>query len=91
MRWFEPETTCHLILHLFNAGRKELDDFSALRADHVIVMFVVVMVLVIRFAVAKANLAGESRFGEQFKRAVNRRESNVWILFVNQVVQVLTR
>src|SRR5687768_11365005 len=55
----------HLILKVLDRRRKELDHLTALRADHVIVMLMIVMMLVIRFVIAKADLAGETRFCQE--------------------------
>lgn len=58
----EPKVAGHLILHLFDLGRKELNYLTAFRTDHVIVMLVVVVVLVISFAISETDLASKSSF-----------------------------
>src|SRR6266480_3204147 len=47
----------HLVLNRFQLGRVELDDFSADRANHVIVMLMLVIVLEVRAPVAETRCA----------------------------------
>jgi hypothetical protein len=54
---------CHRILECFEFSRIELNYFSALGADHVIVVLMFVMVLVVSAVIAKANFSSETRFG----------------------------
>ena len=65
MRRPEPKVYRHLILEIFYLGRKELDHSSALSADHVIVMLMIVMVLVVGLVVAKPDFACQSGLREQ--------------------------
>lgn len=81
----------HLILQLFDVGRKELDYLTAMRADHMIVMFVIVVVLVVSLVVAKSYLACQAGLGEQLKRPVDRRQPDGRIFLVDQTVESFAR
>ena len=89
MRRPEPEFVRHLVLEILDLGRKELQNFPALRADHMIVVFVFEVVLVLRFVIAKAHLPGQTRFRQQLQRAVNRRMTDGRIFAVYQKIQIL--
>jgi len=78
----------HRILNRFQFRRVKLDDFVALRANHVVVMLVFVIVLVMRATVAKAHLAGESGFHQQPQRSIDCRLPDAWILGLHQPVKV---
>lgn len=58
MRGAKTKLVRHLILQVFDVARKELDDLAAMRADHVVVMLVIIMMLVVSFVVAESNFAG---------------------------------
>lgn len=57
---FEPVFCRHRILYGFEFGGKEFNDLAALRADHVIVMLVFVVVLVMGATIAETNFARET-------------------------------
>ena len=63
---FETEVVRHLVLKLLNVRRKEFNDAPALGADHVIVVFVIIVVLVICLVVPESDLAGEAGFAVLF-------------------------
>ena len=81
----------HFVLDGFQLRRVKLNDLSALGADHVIVMLVLVVVLVVGAAIAETHFAGESRIGQKPERSIHRRLADVWILFAHEAMQVLTR
>ncbi len=58
MRKSEPEFVRHLLLQRFDFRRYEFDHASTLRANHVIVVFVIEMVFVIGLVIAKTHLTG---------------------------------
>ena len=62
MRRSKAEIARHLILQILDSRRKELDDFAAMRADHVIVMLMIIVMLVVRFVVAETNFPSEPCF-----------------------------
>ena len=78
----------HRVLQRFEFRRKEFDYLAALRTDHVIVMLTFVIMFVMRAAVAKTNLARESRFGEQFERAINCRLPDGRVFFLDELIEI---
>ena len=64
MRRLKAEIASHLILKIFDCGRKKLDHFSTMRTDHMIVVLMVVMVLVIGPVVAESDFARETCLGK---------------------------
>ena len=88
MRRFETKLVRHLILQRLNICRKEFDHFAAFGADHMIVMIVIVMMLIVGFVVAKANLAGESCFGQKLERPIDGRVPDGRIFLDDEAVKV---
>ena len=88
LRDFKAVLLGHGVLKSFKFSRKELDDLAALGADHVIVVLMFVVVLVVRASIAKTNFARETRFGEQFQRAIDGRLTNSWVLSLHQSVEI---
>lgn len=91
MSGLKSEVACHFVLQRLNSRREKLDHHATFRADHVIMMLVVVVVLVVRLVIAKPNLAGQSRFGQQLQRTINRCQPDRRVLFMNQAMKILTR
>lgn len=91
MRRQKPELRGSLILEMLDLFGDEFDHEPASRADHMIVVRVVVMVFVIGLVVAKSDLAGESRLRQQPQRPIDRRMADRCILFLNEPVKVLDR
>ena len=84
----KPEVACHLILKILDLLREKLDDKAAFGTDHVIVMFVIVMVLVISPVIPEADLARESCLGQKFERSIDRGQSDARISFVYKGMQI---
>ena len=63
LRDFEAMLGGHGVLERFQFSRKELDDLATLGADHVIVMFVFIVMFVMRATIAKTNLPRQPGFG----------------------------
>src|SRR5947207_2156038 len=78
----------HRILNRLQLGRVELNDLPALRADHVIVMLMFIVVFVVRAPISKTYFASQSRFGQETKRAIDRSLTNGRILLAYQTVEV---
>lgn len=83
MRQFEIMFGSNFFLHRFKLFGIKLDDLAAFGADHVIVMFVIIVMLVIGFAVAETHFTRQSGFGQKFERSVNGRVTDIRILFLN--------
>jgi len=83
----KAEVARHLILEFLDVRRKEFDHLSTFSADHMIVMFVIVMMLVVGFIVTKTNLAGEPGFSEELESAVNCRQTNGFVQFTYEKVK----
>ncbi len=81
----------HLVLNGFQLRRVELDDLSAGRADHVIVMLMLVIVLVMGAAIAEPRFAGQPRISQKLQRAVNRGLPDVRILFAHEAKKIFAR
>src|ERR1051325_10863541 len=62
----KPVPGCHGILNCLQLGRKEFDNATTLRTNHVVVMLMFVVMFVVRAVVAKAHLAREPCFRQQF-------------------------
>src|SRR5205809_1130680 len=78
----------HLVLNRFQLGRIELDDFSADRANHVIVMLMLVIVLEVRAPVAETRFAGQPRIRQKLQRTVNRSLPDARVLFADQAIEI---
>ncbi len=74
----------NLFFQLVHLGRKELDRRITLRADHVMVVAPVELVLITRHAVRKRDSAGQSAFRQQLERAVNRGKADLGIFLAHQ-------
>lgn len=91
MRRSETEIACHLILQILDIGRKELDHLAAMRADHVVMMLVIVVVLIVGFVIAKPDLACETRLCQQLQRAIYGRQTDGRIFFMDEIVKIFAR
>ena len=60
MRRQKSKVSRHLVLQGFDLRRKKLQYFSASRADHMIVMLMIVMMLEISLVIAKSNHSGKA-------------------------------
>src|SRR5215510_3073261 len=81
----------HFVLDCFQFRRVELDDLSALRADHVVVMFMLVIMFVVRATVAEAGLARKPSLGQQLERPVHGCLADARIFRADQPIEVITR
>jgi hypothetical protein len=88
LRDLESVLRSHRILNSFQLCREELDYLSTLRADHVIVMLMFVLVFVVSASIAKANFARESGFGEKFERAIDGCLAHARIFLLYKSVQI---
>jgi hypothetical protein len=84
----EAMFSCHCILERFKFCREEFDNLSTLRADHVIVMLVLVVVLVVRTTVAKPDLTRKASLSQELESSVNGRLSNARIFLLNEPVEI---
>src|ERR1051325_3154694 len=82
---------CHRVLDGFELGRKELDDAATLRTDHVIVMLMFVIVFVVRTSIAKAHLAREAGFSQQFERTIDGGLADGRVFFFDELVEGFVR
>ncbi len=89
MRCPKPEFVRHLVLQGLDIGREEFNDLAALRADHVVVMLVIVVMFVVGLIVAEPNLAGESRLGKKLERSIHGCMADRGILLLNYPVKVV--
>ena len=80
----------HRVLDRLQLSRKELDDPATLRADHMIVMLVLVVMFVVGNAVTETNFARESGFGQQLQRSVDRGLPDAGVFPFDEPVEILT-
>jgi hypothetical protein len=80
----------NLFFQLAQLRREELDGRIALGADHVVVAASVELVLITGRAVRKWNCAGQAAFRQQFKRTVDRGESNLGIFLAHQAKKLVS-
>jgi hypothetical protein len=71
------------VLKGFNLRRVKLYGRAAFRADHVVVMLMLVIMLVARAPVAEANLARKARLGQKLERAIDRSLTYVRVFPLN--------
>src|SRR5687768_7745449 len=91
MRRTEFELLGHFVLQIFYCCREELDHLSTFRADHVIVMLMIVVMLVVGLVIAEPNLAGETGLGQKLQRSINSSMPDRGILFLHQPVEIFAR
>ena len=91
LRDFEPVLCGHRVLYRFQFSGIELDDLATFRTDHVVVVLVLVVVLVMRAAITKANFARQARLSQKFERAIDRRVTNGWVFLLHQAIEILAR
>lgn len=85
----EPEFARHLILQSFDLSRKKFDHLATLSADHVVMMFVIVMMFVVCLVVTESNFAGKAGLGKEFESSVNRRQANGWVVLLDKAIEIL--
>src|SRR6185369_9155595 len=61
----------HSFLNCLELRRVEFDNLPAFRADHVVMMLVLVVVLVMRAAISESNLSSQPRVRQQPQRAIH--------------------
>ena len=91
MRQTKAKFVCHLLLQRFDLRRDKLNNTATFRANHMVVVLMIKMVLVISFVIAEADFAGKPRFCQEFESSINRRMSDRWIFFMNQPIQIFAR
>ena len=89
--YLKPVLRGHRVLDPFQLLGIELDDAATLRADHVIVMLMFVVVLVMSAVVAKTHLAREAGFRQEFECAIDRCLADARIFFLHEAVEIFTR
>ena len=89
MRRPKAEFVCHLVLQILDLRRKKLQDLTAFRTDHMIVMLVFEMMLVLGLVIAEPYLACQPCLSKKLQRAVNGRVPDRRVLAMNQKIKVL--
>jgi len=84
----ETVTRSHGVLQSFQFSGVELNDLSAFGTDHVIVMLVLIVVLVMRPAIAKAHFTCEASLGKELERTIDRGLPDTWIFLLDQSVKI---
>lgn len=91
MRRLKSQFVRHLVLHLFDGFRKELDHPTAFCADHMIVVLVIVMMLVVGLVVAKPHFTGQPGIDKEFQSPIDRCMADRFIFLLHQPIKILTR
>src|SRR5690242_5409157 len=78
-----------LLFQLVYLGREKLDGRVTLRADHVVMVAAIELVLIARHAVRKRNSAGQPAFRQQLERAVNRGEADLGVFLAHQAEKLV--
>src|ERR1700758_3779709 len=81
----------NFLLGLPDFLRKELHRTAAAGANHVVMAAAVVLMFIAGDAVMKGDFAGQSAFGEQLERAINRGIADASIFFLHQAVEFVGR
>ena len=76
----------HGILNCFELCGKEFNYFPTLRADHVVVVLMFVLMFVVSAAIAEANLACKSCFREELERAVDGCLTHARVFLLNEPI-----
>ena len=78
-----------LLFQLVYLRREKLDRRVTLRADHVVVIAAIELVLIARHAVRKRDGAGQSALRQQLERTVNRGEADLGVLLADEAKQLV--
>src|SRR5438552_2901729 len=87
----KPEVVGHLVLKRFDIGRKKLDDSAALRTNHMVMMFMIIVMLVIGLIIAEPDFPGETGLGQKLQRTVNGRMPNARVPLLHEPVYIFAR
>lgn len=90
MRRAEAEFVRHFVLHFFDLFREKFNNMPAFRADHVVMMFVIIMMLVICPVIAEPNFPCKARFRQELQGSVNRRVADRRVFLLDQPIKVFT-
>jgi len=80
----------HRVLNRFQLRGEKLNDLSALRTDHVIVVLMFVVMFVMRAAIAEPHFARQAGVRQKPERSVDRRLAHARILFAHETVKIFT-
>ena len=83
----EPVPGGYLFLEALDCLILEFHDLPAARADQVVMVALVRDIVVLRLGAEVAGL-GQTCFAEEIQRAVNGRQSNMWVFFGQQAVHL---
>src|SRR5258708_1215477 len=78
-----------LFFQLVYLRREKLYRRVTFRADHVVVIAAIELVLITRHAVGERNGAGQSAFRQQLERAVNGGEADLGIFFAHEAKKLV--
>src|SRR6266568_8862756 len=81
----------HGILNSLELGGIKFDDLAALRANHVSVMLVFIVMFVMSAAVPESHFASQSRIGKQPQRSIDGRLADGGIFFADQAMEIVSR
>src|SRR2546425_6621929 len=88
LRDLEAMLCRHRVLDRFEFSRKKLNDAAAFRADHVIVMLMLIVMFVVGATIAKANFTGQAGFSQKLQGPIDSRLPNARVIFLDQSVKV---
>ena len=86
----KPVPRCHFFLKTLDVAVLELHDFSTACANEMVMMALMRHIVVLGLSTEVPGL-GQTRFAEEVERAVNGRQSQVWICASQLVVHRFSR
>jgi hypothetical protein len=81
----------NFLFQAIHLGREEFDRTAAFGANHVMVTATIVLMLVAGDAIVKRDFTGQTALSQQLQRSVYGRKAYLWILFLHQPVQFVSR
>jgi hypothetical protein len=89
-RWLKVELSCDFILLVFDNFAVKLDQLTALGADQMVVMLMIVIMLVSFAAVAQPLFARQPAFVQQFERSIDGGKADARVFGLDKVVQIFS-
>src|SRR5215831_7395819 len=80
----------NLLFQLVDLQRKKFDRGVTLRADHVVMVAAIELVLITRHTVRERYSAGQPAFRQQLERTVNRGEADLGVFLTHQAEKLVS-
>ena len=86
----KPVLASNLLFQLTHFRREEFDGSAALSTNHVVVAAAVELMFVARGAIGKRDSAGQTAFGQQFERPIDRGKADLAVALLHQAEQFVS-